>query len=849
MADNKEFYRLDLVIGTSGAEEAERTVRALDKLLEQTERRTAALGKTKIAPEVILTDKTSTPAKKVISKLAEVDQTVANPEVVLADKTATPAKKVISKLATLDTTQANPEVDLVDKTASPASKIKSRVERINQTKAKPEAKLVDKVSGAANKVSSTLSAMARKPYNIVVRVKDMATGVIKKITSALTSPLAMLGVGGGVAGVTTVGLDMVMQEQGITSAFKVMLGSAEAAAQRVQELTAFAGKTPYKREEIYEASRVLQVFTGNALSTGEGLKMVGDIAAGTKQEFGDVALWVGRLYDALKSGRPVGEMTSRLQEMGAIGGDARAGIEALAESGLKIDKTWPLVTQAFGKFDGMMEDMSGNLQNLLLGTKSFFTQNVVKRWGYGIESALGPALKKFREWRGENKETIASIGEWFEAAGKNVSTFVLDKGQRAFKILTDLANDPAFQNADFFGKVKIAWDKIITEPLGEWLASEGANKLTEMASKIGDILGGGAHGLIMGGLEVLSPSGDEIVNENPYVEAGKRAGKAFFSSFIEALDPGEILKRLGEAGLNINKDAFTDPSWGNTIKAGVFDVMAIAGISSVVGWFVKNFGWLGKLLPSGTRVAATTAAAGTAASTVASTATAATAAETAAGALGLSALTIYGGSALLAAGGGIVAGEAMNQGLDKVTELREQNTLRKESIASNLPKPEETTDWAWVDNDKPKWYDFKKKFWNWVANTEIAGVDMTDIFGQPESLTKQPTISEFANSEFNKFPDVYKPVQTYDKDLLPNLQAFPTATNEPQPIQIPEEQIAQIVNPLNELKQQIEVNITMSPGLVNMNVTKEEVLPVEEVVSQVGHKVRMAMLNAEINLK
>ncbi|MFD1269470.1 hypothetical protein [Paenibacillus motobuensis] len=847
MADNKEFYRLDLVIDTTGAEDAERTVRALDKLLEQTERRTKALGKTKIAPEVILTDKTSTPAKKVISKLAEVDQTVANPEVVLADKTATPTKKVISKLATLDTTQANPEVDLVDKTASPASKIKSRVERINQTKAKPEAKLVDKVSSAANKVSSTLSAMARKPYNIVVRVKDMATGVIKKITSALTSPLALLGVGGGVAGVTTVGLDMVMQEQGITSAFKVMLGSAEAAAQRVQELTAFAGKTPYKREDIYEASRVLQVFTGNALSTGEGLKMVGDIAAGTKQEFGDVALWVGRLYDALKSGRPVGEMTSRLQEMGAIGGDARAGIEALADSGLKIDKTWPLVTQAFGKFDGMMEDMSGNLQNLLLGTKSFFTQNVIKRWGYGIESSLGPALKKFREWRGENKETIASIGEWFEAAGKNVSTFILDKGQRAFKILTDLANDPAFQNADFFGKIGIAWDRIITQPLSEWWSSGGEQKIADISAKIGTALGGGLKGFVLGALGLFDESGGG--DESVYVSAGRTAGEAFFKSFFDAFDAGQIAKKLGETAWNVNKDAVTDPSWGNTAKAVTFDALALAGVGAVVGWFTNTFGWLGKLLPSGTRAAAAGTAASTAATTAASTATAAAAAETAAGALGLSASIIYGGAALLSAGAGIAAGEVMNRGLDKVTELRERNTQRKESIASNLPKPEETTDWAWVDNDKPKWYDMKKKFWNWVANTEIAGVDMTDIFGQPESLTKQPTISDFASSEFNKFTDVYQPVLTYDKGLLPNLSTFPSATNEPQPIQIPEEQISRIVDPLSELKQQVTVNVTMSPGLVNMNVTKEEVLPIEEVINQVGHKIRLSLTSAEQNLK
>lgn len=791
MADNKEFYRLDLVIGTDGVEDTEKTIKAMDKLLEQTQRRAAALGKTKITPSVSLQDKATSSA------------------------------------------------DMVART----------LDKVDRKRPKPEVRLIDKVSSTASKLTTTLNNMARKPFNLIIRAKDMATGVIKKIMNVVTSPLALLGVSGGVAGTTAVGLDMVMQEQGITSAFKVMLGSADAAAQRVQELTTFAGQTPYKREDIYEASRVLQVFTGNALSTGDGLKMVGDIAAGTKQEFGDVALWVGRLYDAMKSGRPVGEMTSRLQEMGAIGGDARAGIEALADSGKDISKTWPLVTQAFGKFDGMMEDMSGNLQNLLLGTKSFFTQNVIKRWGYGVESALAPVLKKFREWRGENKETIASIGEWFEAAGKNVTTFVLDKGQRAFKVLSDLANDPAFKDADFFGKVAIAWDRIITQPFSEWWSSSGEQKIADMSSKIGTALGGGLKGFILGALGLFDKS--DTGEESVYVSAGRTAGEAFFSSFIEALDPSEIAKKLGETVWNVNKDAVTDPSVGNTIKAGVVDVMAVAGIGSVAGWFGKKLGWFGKLFGSGKGTASAGAAtkAGEVATKVATGVTGSAAASAIEGsAEGLSRTATYGKSASWLSKAGKVLGPLSTIfTFDMVDKWafeagdwlfgHEQGSERSQPGVFKNPFKTET----WED-DRPGAI---KRFGDWIHQEHAAYQNRNELKSQWDSYYEIQSRAEEQLSKGDTGPLFKSPSFMGPVGVSYNTDGSVRTIDETK---ISEEQLARMERQLSEVKQEVSVTVNMQPGLVNLTVQKDA-FDIDTVVNMVGQRTRDALRAAQQNIK
>jgi hypothetical protein len=250
---------------------------------------------------------------------------------------------------------------------------------MNRTRWQLAVYVLDRASSMINHIGARARRVARGTYRITVRVLDLATAPFRAILRGMNSALGILGIGAGTAGGIVMPLKMVMQQQNIETAFEVLLGSAEAAKQRVDELTTFAGSTPFTRDEIYESSRILQVFTGNALSTGEGLRMVGDIAAGTQQQFGDVALWVGRLYDAMAAGRPVGEMTSRLQEMGAISGAGRERLEQLAASGKMISETWPLATQEFTRFDGMMEKLSDNLANLMLGVKSFFTNTIIHR--------------------------------------------------------------------------------------------------------------------------------------------------------------------------------------------------------------------------------------------------------------------------------------------------------------------------------------------------------------------------------------------------------------------------------------------------------------------------------------
>jgi hypothetical protein len=479
-------------------------------------------------------------------------------------------------------------------------------------------------------------------------------------------------------------------------------------------------------------------------------------------------------------------------------------------------------------FGGGMKKQEKTLLGLWNRMKEVFSNKLLFRWGEGIRLAVQPRLQKIGDWLDNNEKTIQHWGDMLQKTAKKATDWVADKFEKVWK----LGDDPAFQNADFFGKIKIAWNKVITEPLGKWLESEGANRLTEMASKIGDLLGGGAHGIVMGGLEVLSPSGQKIVDENPYVEAGKRAGEAFFSSFLETLNPGEITKKLSQTVWNVNKEAVTEPSKNNTLKAIGVDLAAIAGATWFYNTFLKGPVKVGQKVKGwfsgGSKgVAATGNAAGSGAKIAAETAT-----KVASGiegsAEGLSRVSTYGKRASWFSKIGKILGPAGEIAtFDWVDKLafdagdwlfghKKGQQYSKPGVFKNPVKMETYQD------DRPG---VLKRLYNW-AN----GVDDKS----------HPTVSNYSVSPFNKFPEIIKPVPGYQSKSLKSGDDFS--------IRIPDEQINQIVTPLNDLKKEITINVNMPPGLVNMTVQKDEI-DVDNIVYLTGLRLGAALRAAQQNLK
>lgn len=214
--------------------------------------------------------------------------------------------------------------------------------------------------------------------------------------------------------------------------FKILLGSAEAAKARLEELAEFGRTTPFELPEVVRASKTLETFTKGALSTGEGLRLVGDVASGTGVRIDELAMWFGRLYDGLQSGRPVGEAMMRLQELGAISGETRSEIEAMQEAGVDGSVVWERFAADMGRFSGTMEEksrtMGGAISNISDGIGAL-KRNLMQ----GIFDAVKPGVMEFAELLG-NKKIQQGAKEIGEALGTGLATAVGFLAQ-GFKIL------------------------------------------------------------------------------------------------------------------------------------------------------------------------------------------------------------------------------------------------------------------------------------------------------------------------------------------------------------------------------------------------------------------------------
>ena len=144
--------------------------------------------------------------------------------------------------------------------------------------------------------------------------------------------------------------------------FEVLLHSADEAKKRMAELAKFAASTPFDLKGVMDANRMLQKFGGAALADMRVMEMVGDMAAVAGQDFSELAQWTGRLYSSLKGGRPIGDATSRLQELGLLAPDVRAKMEELAKTDPAA--AFKLFTQAMQRFHGVGEKQANTIGGL-----------------------------------------------------------------------------------------------------------------------------------------------------------------------------------------------------------------------------------------------------------------------------------------------------------------------------------------------------------------------------------------------------------------------------------------------------------------------------------------------------
>lgn len=281
--------------------------------------------------------------------------------------------------------------------------------------------------------------------------------------------------------------------------FGVLLGSTQAAKDRLKELADFGAKTPFELPEVVRADKVLQGF---GLHSQEAAKrfgfsgtqirtIAGDLAAGTGQNFEDMARYLGQFASG-----STGEAISRFQELGIT------TREELAKMGLEFSKSGELTTptqEAFGvllrvaqtKFGGMMDAQSKTFEGMMSNLEDW-KGNTIRAIGAPIFEVLKDKLGAVLEFlnRPETMKAITDFADTIASALATVITWVE-------------TNWPTIQAVigDVFDGIALVWDNVLKPTIDFIISLFGdlftnteknfggmQNKISDVMRFIGDII-------------------------------------------------------------------------------------------------------------------------------------------------------------------------------------------------------------------------------------------------------------------------------------------------------------------------------------------------------------------------
>lgn len=281
-----------------------------------------------------------------------------------------------------------------------------------------------------------------------------------------------------------------------------------------------------------------------------------------------------------------------------FGKEAMAGMLAIINASTE---DYEKLTQAIYNADGATEKMANTQLDNLSGSITLL-QSAVD----GVKISFGKRLNPYVRSAAEG---LTAAMPDIEAALSDFMDFVDRKYDVMQAKMQKLTASDEWQNADFGGRMKLAWDEIISEPFKEWWGSTGKSIVSNIAGDVGRGIGSGiGAGLMM----LLGIDVSDSVNE------GESVGKAFAKGFSDGFDfdaikdglfsgignlfsgAGKLLPGGKSAGLGsvvsaaiIAKAAMPAVSAGKdvwTIGKGIFGAQASLGGASLAGTIAGSTG-------------------------------------------------------------------------------------------------------------------------------------------------------------------------------------------------------------------------------------------------------------------
>jgi TP901 family phage tail tape measure protein len=203
---------------------------------------------------------------------------------------------------------------------------------------------------------------------------------------------------------------------------------------------------------------------------------------------------------------------------------AQAGLLAMLNA---TEEDYNKLTEAIENCDGAAAAMADTMLDNLAGDMTLL-QSAVEGVKISIGERLNPYLRQFVQF------ITSKMPDVEKAAGKALD-FIEGKVSWLKGTIADFTSGEDWANADIWGKLKIAWDKIVAEPFGEWWSGSGKAKITGFMGDLGKTIG---SGITAGLLALLGIDTGGVISD------GKAIGGAFIEGFRAGFDTEQITTAL-----------------------------------------------------------------------------------------------------------------------------------------------------------------------------------------------------------------------------------------------------------------------------------------------------------------
>lgn len=355
-----------------------------------------------------------------------------------------------------------------------------------------------------------------------------------------------------------IGLDYNSQMEQYTTNFTTMLGSQEAAVQKVEELKKFAASTPLSMDDLAKGTQTLLAFGVESENSTGILRQLGDIALGDADKMQRLSTAFGK---AAAAGKLSGEVVQQMidagwnpliqisQAAGETMEETQKRMSAGAISVEELQAAMEAVTTGTGQFAGGMEAASHTTQGLI--------------------STLQDNAR-------------ALVGEVFQPISDGLLGQVLPGAIEAISSLTT-----AFRENGISGMIEAAGG-IVGSAIGEF-----TNALPQFVSTAVDIVKSLVNGIkdnlpqiAEGAVTTVETLADGIIDMLPdIIETGMKLIVALANSLITHLP--QLIVKIPEI-IRAIVNGFSD-GMPNIIEIGKNIVNGIwEGIKSLAGWLKDN---------------------------------------------------------------------------------------------------------------------------------------------------------------------------------------------------------------------------------------------------------------------